>query len=536
MKRVHVSSVANAGEDERVEFKGEVHTRALQQGQCVANVKSIVVPQQFRNSSAEMWVSAQARESIDYEIMDPNYSGGTWDDDVLNNTLDNIDFLKNTADGSKFYWKRSTSGSPVNSVVWTLEHSSGSSTYPYPAHTKIRPAKWASDEEALENINSAMRCTIMNRYNPSNAFGIVMREIPSEVVANIYPSGRLSFNKFNYAFEFYFYSRVEQEAEIILDFYPYDNNDAVYFTVNLGTFSTEADKFYRISPYDVFEKIQETTATSHSEQIASNYHKTKEVRRSQFFRSDAQTYGNAENRMDIYQAVAARKSGRRKPGDSAPTNYYDGSVFVVEHYQLNVGNFLRTSYLPEIAQLQKIMSPTGPLVDLRLDQKRDYKLVFNETMKYRLQLNPNKIIASSVRTQGQLNPQESYGFEIVHRDLQKLVETQRSLLYPIFNDVYDVSIQKGDEVGRVKVKRGKTARATSDIVHFRQSSGTSAYPENMLIDGQSSIDMGSNALDQTGFITLHNPLTLEDERLPLRNKLQGKAVATMDVDLVNVEQ
>lgn len=541
MKRVHVSSVANAGNDERVEFKGEVHTRAVQQGQCMANVKSIVVPQQFRNSSAEMWVSAQERGSVDYEIMDPNYSTGSYSADVKDNTLNNIDYLKNTADGSTFKWVRHTTqdGDNITSVNWQLEHSSGTAKYQAPAHTKIRPAKWSSDVEALHNINSAMRCSIMNRYSPASTFGLLMREVPHESDDHIYTSGRLITNAFAYAFEFYFYSRVKQEAEIILDWFPNDAVDDIHFSMNLGTFATEADTFYRISPYDVFKKIEETNATSTSSQIASQYHSHKEVRRPQFFRSAAQTYGSDTNRMEIYQAVSVRKTGRRVPGDNTGTtsDYYDGSVFIVEHYTLGVhANVFRAPYLPEIAQLQKVMSPSGPLVDLRLDQKRDYTIEFNETMKYRLQLSPEKIIKESVKKPGQLNPNPANpaNFTIVRQDLQKLVEVQRSMLSPIFNDVYDISIQKGDEVGRVKVKRGKTARATSDIVHFRQSGSTAAYPENMLIGGQSMIDMGSNAVDQSGFITLHNPLTLQDERVPMLSKLQGNAVATLDIDLANV--
>ncbi len=544
MKRVHVSSVANAGEDERVEFKGEVHTRALQQGQCMANVKSIVVPQQFRNSSAEMWVAAQGDDAQLYEMVSPTSTGDFTAASGLvqaSHDLDEIEFLVNPATGQKIFWKETTES---GKTFYRLKHSEhlGDGEKGENAFTQIRPAKWSSDQEAISNINSALRCAVMNSYNNNSLSGYKLSKIPLDSSGNVLELAMQNEKVVDYALEFYFFSNKAQTIELTLKFVARDKlvtsapADLTSSFCRLGRFTMEAKKWYRITPYDVYEKIEETTATSKSSQIAAAYHRAKEVRKDGFLRSESDIYGSATSRMDIYQNVSLVDK-KVVTGTALEADIFEGALFAAEYQAPSFTSFFPSQYLPELPQLQKVMSPTGPLVDLRMDRLvRNFNIVFNDTMKYRLQLSDEKIVADSQRAVGEFQSDGGTGNIIGRQDLIKLVDVQRSRLYPIFNDVYDVSIQKGDEVGRVKVKRGKTARATSDIVHFRQSGSTSAYPENMLIDGQSSIDMGSNAVDQTGFITLHNPLTLEDERLPLRNKLKGNAVATMDVDLVNVEQ
>ena len=551
MKRVHVSSVANAGSDERVEFKGKLHTRSMQQGQCVANVKSIVVPQQFRNSSAQMWVSAQASNAQEYEMVTPTSDGDISKQGGMHiNTLDRIVFLRNPVTGYTYWWKHyATAG---NHKQFFLKNSADTSetlgVVGENAFTKIRPSKWASDEEALDNINSALRCAIMNSYQNNSLTSARMTEVPKD--SNLDP---FTLNApspgITYALDFYFFSNAAQTVELTVKFKAQNKRDVftaqaspvdlITHFCRLGTFTMEAKKWYRICPYDVYDKIEETTSSTSltNSQIATAYHSAKEVRKDGFFRSETDIYGSPTSRMDIYQNISVID---KKPvaGTSTEVDAFDGALYVVEYMGQSDTTTQQSRYLPEIPQLQKVMSPSGPLVDLRLDRAvHNYNIVFNDTMKYRLQLSNDTFVADSQRYPGESVPLDLSGtvpgFIIGDQDLMKLIDVRRSRVYPIFNDVYDISIQKGDEVGRVKVKRGKTAHATSDIVHFRQSGSTMPYPENELIGGESKVDMGSNQLDQSGFITLHNPLTLVDERVPMLNKLQGNVVSTIDMDLVN---
>lgn len=510
MKRIRVSSSANAAEDNDVLFSGSVHSRAMQHGQCQAQINSIVLPQQFRNSSADMWVAVTSLGSEVYEVSTPVKSSH-----AIGTTGSSITFMEN-ANGDKINWIWQPSAAIPH---YRLESTKNLSR----AHTKIRPSKWTSEVEAYNSINSALRCSQINRFVGS---ANVMEKQQAELIP-LYATGsgsNISISYNTHSLELYLYSTHVQTREIILRFESFHPTiDNVDWVVNLGTFSFEANKMYRLTPYDVNEHIAGTTSSMSPEQareVAADYHGTEEKAREYFLRQRVDLVASKTLRRDLWQNVTYDNTG------------FQGNILIGKYsYSSNNYTNLSDTYLYELPSIESFISPNGPLLMLRQDVKDPIIIEMSDAMKYRLQLSEESTIVDSQRREGDLNASGN----IVKKDAIKIVIGRQSKFAPIFNDVYDVSIQKGDESGRVHVKQGKSARLANDIAHFHPQLTTLPYPEANVISADTDIDMGDNNLDQNGFITLHNTLTGQDETLPIKNKLKGLCNATIDMDLLSAE-
>jgi len=480
--------------------------------------EQIQIPEQFRPSSAKMRLELSNPRSKEMSISTPKFNGSLASESAAG--LSSIDFME--GGGEKLIFKpRILDGQPVTRPLqYRLAHvTDAGADVDYPTdpfiHSSIRPRKWTSELQAVENINDAISASYVNNFQKENTTGVNTARTYSNFVSLMYTStalwdptaasSQVTLGRSVHTIEFFCLASETKVHELHATFVSRDSLDKMEINVHVGDFYMEAGKMYRICPYFLAEdRTDETDGTEDVKDAQvkmQSYHGTPEKQREQFFKQKTVLQAGMGFNREVMQKLQWNTSLSTFKGQVFVSQYgfvpYDADDatendfynFVTPHISVNDGY---ANYISDFKMISKTLK-------------------LNDVMQYRLQLSDYAVAGQMVRRGGDTETVSNV-VQTVRRDLTRAIQERRGLHLHKLNDVLFVGVNSGQNAERLVADSTQVDQPTNENIMLTSDS-------RIISSDTDVMQVGNNNLLFTFNCHLHNPLHKFLEKVEASNPL-----------------